>query len=248
MPTENPRRRRRAKRKTPRQYKSGPKKGQFMSKRAVTAKRKPRKRTTRKRTTRRKNPTLATLAGNPRRKRRSPTVAKRRRRYTAKRKKSYKRRNPAGFKIAGFKLPPFQPVAFGVVGMLGAQALPRLVVPGMAGQPGFVGLAVKLAGAAATGMVVKMVAGSKAGTAALVGAGIGIASEWVQTSGVLANLPGLSGTEAVGLAPYPMGGYIDAPLTGFVDASQTPAYLPELATMGGFASDYEHDYLAASAY
>lgn len=173
-------------------------------------------------------------------------MARRRRRYTKRR--TYRRRSNPGFKLGAFKLPPFHPVAFGVVGMLGASALPRLIVPAQAADPGMVGLAVRVGGAAVTGMLVKMLAGPRAGTAALVGAGIGIAAEWVQQSGVLAKLPGLSGTSAVGPVPG-FAGYIDAPLTGFVDASQTPQFLPELASMGGFQADYEHEYLAsAGAY
>lgn len=141
-----------AKRRTPPRYKSGPKKGQFMSKRARAA--------------HRRNPTRKAAAkSNPRKRRRSTA----RRRSSPRRRRSYRRNPVRGISVKrAVKTLMSGTVAAGQ--MLVGKAAVRSV-PDLLGLPkeGNIGLAVQAATALVVGFVADMMLGKDAGTAITAG-------------------------------------------------------------------------------
>lgn len=168
-------------------------------------------------------------------------MAKRKRRRSYRRRRSTtrryrRRRNPALKLPGGLKLPSLQPVMYGLVGALGAQALPNLVMPTQ--NVGMTGALLELGSTVLVGMGMRMVGGTAAMTAALTGGGIRVVYRLLAEQKLLSKVPGLSGTEAVGPVPG-FAGYIDAGMGGYIDAGSrfAPKYLPE---MDGYQEAYEY--------
>jgi hypothetical protein len=218
MPVENPKRSRRS--------------GRFVKGGA----RRRRRTTTRRRTVRRRRTNPGLMVVN-----RGGRMAKRRRtrRTSTRRRTTRRRRNPAGLSLGrGFALPPMKQVAGGLAGVLIAQALPNLAMP--AQNKGLIGAVLELVAAIVGSQGLRMIAGPEVARAALVGGGIRATYRVLSEQGLLKSIPGLAGTEAVGPVPG-FAGYIDAPLTGFVDSDPAPQFPAELE-FGGFQSDYEFTF------
>ena len=205
MPEENPRR----KRRTPPRGAGG----RF------------RKRKTATRRKRRRNPALATVGLNPKRRRapartrtpartRARTVTRYRYRNRPKRRYARRRRNPRlpfGLgRVMGVSLPSLSKVGFGLFGVIGTQTLPTLVPWTAARNQGFFGYLFELGSLVATATVAGMIGGSSAKGAAAIGGGIRIAYRAAYDFGVLGMIPGGAPAE---VPPANVAGYIDPPPT-----------------------------------
>jgi hypothetical protein len=215
-----------AKRTRPR-YKSGPKKGQFMSDRAIAASKGGRKRTRRKATTRR-NPgrSVAVRKSNPpRRKRRSPAKVARRRPVT--------RRNPPKRRldIIGSLMDGGIEAVQILVGKAAARSIPDLI---RAPKEGNVGLAVQAATALVVGWGASMFLSPNAARAMLAG---GLTAP-IETLVVAYRVPWLSNALAPVTAANNVGAYargrIGNGVSGYVRAR--PSIEIQERGLGGYVS------------
>jgi hypothetical protein len=214
-----------AKRTRPR-YKSGAKKGQFMSDRAIAASKGGRKRTRRKATTRR-NPgrSVAVRKNAPARKRRSPAKVARRR--PARRNPPKRRLDILGSLMGG----GIEAVQI-LVGKAAARSIPDLI---RAPKEGNVGLAVQAATALVVGWGASMFLSPNAARAMLAG---GLTAP-IETLVVAYNVPWLSNalapvTAANNVGAYARGRIGNGGMSGYVRAR--PSIQIQERGLGGYVS------------
>jgi hypothetical protein len=139
-------------------------------------------------------------AVNPRRRRRS--YRRRHYRMNPRRRRSY-RRNPRSLSIAGFSLPPIQPVLYGFAGFVGTPFLegtlsgflPVMITSNLAGK-----YAVKVASVVGVTMLAKAVFGREAARYVAIGGGMYVAVSAARDFLPAGTIPGLN-------AYMPLGAY-----------------------------------------